>query len=51
MPLYNYGRHLNPVMHWIYKKVAAGITWQSLDEDLARFLKAHPEEDLGHSKC
>ncbi|GBG03959.1 hypothetical protein AZSI13_32860 [Azospira sp. I13] len=51
MPLYNYGRHLNPLMHWIYKKVASTITWQSLDDDLARFLKAHPEENLEHPEC
>jgi predicted N-acyltransferase len=46
-PLFNYGRHLNPLMHWIYRKVAATITWQSLDEDLATYLKAHPEADVG----
>lgn len=44
MPLFNYGRHKNPLMHWIYSKVAAKITWRSLDKDLARYLDAHPEE-------
>lgn len=43
MPLFNYGRHANRLLHWVYAKVAATITWQSLDDDLATVLKAHPE--------
>lgn len=43
MPLFNYGRHANRVLHWIYAKVAATITWQSLDKDLATLLKAYPD--------
>jgi len=46
IPLYNYGRHSNPIIHWIYSRVAKTITWQSLDEDLARYLKAHPEQEI-----
>jgi len=45
IPLFNYGRHKNPLMHWIYAKVANTITWRSLDADLARYLDAHPEEN------
>lgn len=44
VPLFNYGHHANPVMHWIYSRVAGSIGWDTLDEDLARYLKAHPEE-------
>lgn len=43
VPLFNYGRHANRLVHWIYGKVAATITWQSLDKDLATFLDAYPE--------
>jgi hypothetical protein len=45
IPLFNYGRHKNPLMHWIYTKVAKTITWRSLDADLALYLDAHPEDD------
>lgn len=45
VPLYNYARHFNPLMHLIFKKVAATISWRSLDDDLARFLNAHPEAE------
>jgi len=45
VPLYNFARHFNPLMHLIYEKVAATISWRSLDNDLARFLDAHPEAE------
>jgi len=45
VPLYNFACHLNPLMHLIYEKVAATISWRSLDDDLARFLDAHPEAE------
>lgn len=45
VPLYNFARHGNPLMHLIYEKVAATISWRSLDDDLARFLDAHPEAE------
>ncbi|WP_130470499.1 GNAT family N-acetyltransferase [Candidatus Magnetaquicoccus inordinatus] len=41
VPLTNYGRHRNPVVHWIYGKIAPGISWQSLDDDLANYLQSH----------
>lgn len=47
MPLFNYGRHANPLMHLIYAKVAKTITWETLDEGLARYVKAHPEAAEG----
>lgn len=42
-PLYHYVCHANRLVHWVYGKVARTVTWHSLDDDLARFLKAHPE--------
>ena len=46
IPLYNYGGHSNPIIHWIYSRVAKTITWQSLDADLAIYLNAHPEQEI-----
>jgi Acetyltransferase (GNAT) domain len=43
VPLYNYCRHSNILLHTIYRIVAKRVNWASLDEGLARFLKAHPE--------
>ncbi|MFA7279876.1 MAG: GNAT family N-acetyltransferase [Sterolibacterium sp.] len=45
VPLTNYCLHRNPLMHLIYGLVAKTVSWATLDEDLARFLKAHPEEE------
>ena len=39
----NYVKHSNPVVHWVYKAVAKTINWDTLDEDLAVFLKAYPD--------
>jgi len=43
VPLNNYCRHSNILLHTIYRIVAQKIDWASLDQALARFLKAHPE--------
>lgn len=43
VPLTNYCQHRNPLIHWVYAKVAATVGWRTLDHDLAVFLKAHPE--------
>ncbi|MBV8226264.1 MAG: GNAT family N-acetyltransferase [Verrucomicrobia bacterium] len=43
VPLNNYCRHSNILLHTIYRIVAQRVDWASLDEALARFLKAHPE--------
>jgi len=43
IPLNNYCRHNNIFLHTIYRIVAQRVDWASLDEALARFLKAHPE--------
>jgi hypothetical protein len=41
--LTNYCRHRNVLVHWVYRLIARTIGWHTLDDDLARFLKAHPE--------
>jgi GNAT acetyltransferase-like protein len=41
--LNNYCRHSNILLHTIYRIVAQRVDWSSLDEALARFLKAHPD--------
>jgi hypothetical protein len=40
VPLTNYCRNSNPVTHWIYAKVAGGITWETLDHDLKNFMNS-----------
>jgi len=44
VPLNNYCRHRNVVLHQIYRIFAQTIHWASMDDALARFLKAHPPE-------
>jgi GNAT acetyltransferase-like protein len=43
VPLNNYCRHRNIFLHHIYRILAQRVEWASLDDALARFLKAHPE--------
>jgi hypothetical protein len=43
IPLNNYCRHRNIFLHGIYHFLAQRVDWASLDEALARFLKAHPD--------
>ncbi|MDR3616845.1 MAG: GNAT family N-acetyltransferase [Candidatus Obscuribacterales bacterium] len=45
LPLTNYCKHTNPLVNLIYRKVAQSVNWSTLDEDLASFLKAHPDTD------
>jgi hypothetical protein len=49
VPLTNHCRHRNPLVHWIYAKVAATVSWHTLDPDLALYLKAHPLTAPTHS--
>ncbi|MFM9913746.1 MAG: GNAT family N-acetyltransferase [Methylophilaceae bacterium] len=41
--LTNYCTHTNPLVHWIFATVAKTINWDTLDEDLAEYVKAYPE--------
>ena len=43
VPLTNYCKHKNPIMHWIYARVARMVNWNTLDEDLSVYAKAYPE--------
>ena len=43
VPLNNYCHHRNIFLHHIYRILAQRVDWASLDDALARFLKAHPE--------
>jgi predicted N-acyltransferase len=42
VPLTNYCRHRNRLIHAIYAFVARSIDWHTLDEDLAVYVKAYP---------
>jgi hypothetical protein len=44
IPLFNYLWHRNAFLHAIYRAVARRLDWAALDEDLAKFFKAHPEQ-------
>jgi hypothetical protein len=46
VPLNNYCRHRNIFLHSIYRIFSHTIHWASMDEALARFLKAHPDADV-----
>jgi len=43
VPLVNFCRHRNPVVHRLAAMAARHIDWASLDDDLARHVRAHPE--------
>ena len=45
--LTNFCKHRNRFMHKVYKKVASLVNWDTLDPDLAVYLKAYPEEKPG----
>src|SRR5271165_3182203 len=46
IPLVNYVRHRNPLLHGIYARIAGSLDWEKLDEGLALYLKAHPKENV-----
>lgn len=43
VPLTNYCSHRNPFIHWIFTMGAKTVNWDTLDKDLAEFVKAYPE--------
>jgi hypothetical protein len=42
VPLFNVFHHENPLVNAVFRTIGRRVTWQSLDDDLATFLKAHP---------
>jgi hypothetical protein len=42
VPLFNVFHHENPIVHAIFRAIGRRVTWQSLDVDLATFLRTHP---------
>jgi len=45
-PLFNYCQNRNPLINTIFAQVARTISWASLDQDLAVYLKAHSAEQI-----
>ncbi len=43
VPLTNFARHRNPMVHRIFAWQARGISWPTIDPDLAEHLAAHPD--------
>lgn len=41
IPLTNYCRHRNFILHAIYRAIAKRINWETLDDQLAQHVKAH----------
>ncbi len=41
VPLHNVFRHENPLVHAVFAAIGRRVTWQSLDADLATYLRAH----------
>ena len=44
IPLTNFCKHRNTLMHSISKKVASLVNWDTLDADLELYIKAYPQE-------
>jgi len=44
VPLINYCCHRNPLMHRIIAALARTVNWHTLDDDLASYVKAYPEQ-------
>jgi hypothetical protein len=47
LPLTNYCKNVNPIVHFIDSKIVKSVSWSTLDDDLKIYLKAHPEMDKG----
>jgi hypothetical protein len=45
VPLVNFCRHRNRLIHALAARAARGIGWATLDDDLARHVRAHPESE------
>jgi hypothetical protein len=46
IPLNNYFRNFNPLVHFVCEKIADTVDWSSIDDELATYVKAHPEADM-----
>jgi hypothetical protein len=47
LPLWNYAEHRNRVVNAALRRGSAGISWESLDPQLAEYLRAHPQARPG----
>jgi hypothetical protein len=45
VPLTNYCKHFNPLLHMAYEQGARLVSWSTLDEDLKGHLESHPENE------
>ena len=43
VPLTNFARHRNPLVHRLFAWQGRGITWGTIDPDLKQWLAAHPD--------
>jgi uncharacterized protein len=42
VPLSNFAKHRNPIIHRVFALVAKSVSWSTLDADLRAFRSAHP---------
>ena len=47
VPLTNYCRHANPLVNLIYARVARGINWSTLDDDLINIYNLQVKGETG----
>ena len=47
VPLVNFARHRNPLVHWIFAREAREISWATIDRDLAAHLAARVLPESG----
>lgn len=45
VPLWNYCEHAHGWVNAIFRRGASGISWRTLDPQLAEYLRSHPEAD------
>jgi hypothetical protein len=45
VPLTNFCKNLSPFFHGIFEKATRDVKWETIDSDLAVYLKAHGEEE------
>jgi hypothetical protein len=50
VPLTNYCKHRNRLLHALCARLARSVSWRTLDRDLADYLRAHPSADMSRPR-
>ncbi|HEY9760382.1 MAG TPA: hypothetical protein V6C97_34810 [Oculatellaceae cyanobacterium] len=46
VPLNNYCKHTNPMVHAVFSNFSKDVSWATLDDDLKVYLAAHPDANV-----